>query len=49
MPRIGPIQRKDFIFFLRRMGFDGPYVGGKHQIMRKGMQTIRVPIRTGET
>ena len=25
------------------MGFVGPYAGGKHQIMRKGMQTIRVP------
>jgi predicted RNA binding protein YcfA (HicA-like mRNA interferase family) len=23
--------------------FVGPYAGGKHQIMQKGMQTIRVP------
>jgi predicted RNA binding protein YcfA (HicA-like mRNA interferase family) len=43
MPRFGPIHRIDFIFFLRRMGFEGPYAGGKHQIMQKGMQTIRVP------
>lgn len=25
------------------MGFEGPYAGGKHQIMQKGTQTIRVP------
>jgi predicted RNA binding protein YcfA (HicA-like mRNA interferase family) len=43
MPRIGPVRRKDFLSYLRRMGFEGPYAGGKHQIVRKGMQTIRVP------
>ena len=43
MPRIGPIRRKDFLFYLRRMGFEGPYAGGKHQIMQKGTQTIRIP------
>ena len=25
------------------MGFEGPYAGGKHQIMQRGTQTIRVP------
>jgi hypothetical protein len=34
MPRIGPIGRKDFLSCLRRMGFEGPYAGGKHQIMQ---------------
>jgi len=43
MPRIGPIRRKDFLYYLRQLGFKGPYAGGKHQIMQKGMQTIRVP------
>jgi predicted RNA binding protein YcfA (HicA-like mRNA interferase family) len=43
MPRIGPIRRQDFIFYLRRMGFEGPYAGGRHQIMQKGLQTVRVP------
>jgi len=43
MPRIGPIRRKDFLFYLRRMGFEGPYAGGRHQIMQRGAQTIRVP------
>src|ERR1035437_8558879 len=43
MPRIGPIRRQDFIFYLPRMGFEGPYAGGRHQIMQKGPQTVRVP------
>ena len=43
MPRIGPVRRKDFLFYLRQLGFEGPYAGSRHQIMRKGMQTIRVP------
>src|ERR1035438_8990000 len=43
MPRIGPISRQDFIYYLRRMGFEGPYAGGRHQLMQKGLQTVRVP------
>jgi hypothetical protein len=38
MPRIGPVSRQDFLFFLRQMGFEGPYAGGKHQIMQRGTQ-----------
>jgi hypothetical protein len=41
MPRIG--RRKDFLFFLGRLGFEGPYAGGKHQLMQKGLQTVRIP------
>ena len=43
MPRIGPIRRKDFLYYLRQLGFEGPYAGGKHLMMQKGKQTIRVP------
>jgi predicted RNA binding protein YcfA (HicA-like mRNA interferase family) len=43
MPRIGPIRRKDFIAYLMQLGFQGPYAGGKHQIMQRGTQTLRVP------
>ena len=43
MPQIGPIRREDFLSCLRRMGFEGPYAGGKHQLMQKGLQTVRVP------
>lgn len=43
MPHIGPIKRKDFIYYLRLLGFDGPYSGGKHQFLVKGNRTLRIP------
>ena len=48
MPRIGPIRRKDLIHYLRQLGFEGPYAGGKHQMMQRGSQTIRVPNPHGD-
>lgn len=43
MPRFGPIKRKDLIGYLKQLGFDGPYSGGKHQFMVKGDLTLRIP------
>ncbi len=43
MPRFGPIKRKDLIHCLKRLGFEGPYSGGKHQFMIKGNTTLRIP------
>jgi predicted RNA binding protein YcfA (HicA-like mRNA interferase family) len=43
MPRFGPIKRRDLIRYLRQLGFEGPYSGGKHQFMIKGDITLRVP------
>ena len=43
MPRLGPIKRSDLISQLRRLGFDGPYAGGKHQFMIKEAVTIAIP------
>jgi predicted RNA binding protein YcfA (HicA-like mRNA interferase family) len=43
MPRFGPVKRDDLIRYLRRLGFEGPFSGTKHQIMRKGVITLRVP------
>lgn len=43
MPRFGPIKRKDLIHYLRKLGFTGPYSGGKHQFMIRGDRTLRVP------
>ena len=43
MPKIGPIRRADLIRNFRRLGFDGPYSGGKHQFMTKGDRTVRIP------
>jgi predicted RNA binding protein YcfA (HicA-like mRNA interferase family) len=43
MPRFGPIKRKELIRYLKQLGFEGPYSGGKHQFMRKGEITLRIP------
>jgi predicted RNA binding protein YcfA (HicA-like mRNA interferase family) len=43
MPRRGPIKRADLVRYLRRLGFDGPHPGGKHQYMKRGTITVRVP------
>ncbi len=43
MPKLAPIKRKDLIYYFRQLGFDGPYAGGKHQIMEKGDLTITIP------
>jgi hypothetical protein len=43
MPRFGAIKRDDLIGYLKQAGFDGPYVGGKYQLMRRGDVTIRLP------
>jgi hypothetical protein len=36
MPRIGPIKRKDLIASMQKLGFTGPYPGGKHEYMARG-------------
>ncbi|MBF0460849.1 MAG: type II toxin-antitoxin system HicA family toxin [Magnetococcales bacterium] len=43
MPRFGPIRRDDLIRYLRRLGFTGPWSGGKHAFMEQGDLIIRVP------
>ena len=43
MPHVGPIKRKDLIYYFRHLGFDGPYSGGNHQFMIKGNTTVRIP------
>jgi predicted RNA binding protein YcfA (HicA-like mRNA interferase family) len=43
MPRLGPIKRRDLIRYLRLIGFEGPYSGGKHQFMIKADLTLRLP------
>ena len=43
MSTFGPISQIELIQCLRRLGFAGPYSGGKHQFMIRGEFTIRVP------
>ena len=43
MPRPGPIKRAELIRYLQILGFEGPYSGGKHQFMLRGMIRLRLP------
>jgi predicted RNA binding protein YcfA (HicA-like mRNA interferase family) len=43
MPPFGPIKRVDLIRALRKAGFQPPEAGGKHQAMRRGTLTLRIP------
>ncbi|MBV8451492.1 MAG: type II toxin-antitoxin system HicA family toxin [Deltaproteobacteria bacterium] len=50
MPALTPRRRREFIYKLRSLGYDGPYAGGKHRYMSRsnratkpGAQTITVP------
>ena len=37
------ISRKELIRKFRILGYSGPFSGGKHQFMKKGVQKIRIP------
>ncbi len=43
MPPLRPTKRRDLILYLRQLGFEGPYSGGKHQFMVKDDITLRLP------
>ncbi len=43
MPLFGSIKRKDLIRYLKDLGFEGPYSGGKHQFMIKEDLVLRIP------
>jgi predicted RNA binding protein YcfA (HicA-like mRNA interferase family) len=43
MPPLSPIKRKDLLRYLKQLGFEGPYSGGKHQFVVKGDLSLRVP------
>lgn len=38
-----PVSRKDLVRGFRKLGFSGPFSGGRHQFMIKGELKIRVP------
>lgn len=38
-----PISRRQLINKLRKLNFQGPYSGGKHQFMKKGPLKLRIP------
>ncbi len=44
MPHFGPIRRKDLITLLKKLGFVGPYSGGKHEFMVRESDRLRLTI-----
>jgi predicted RNA binding protein YcfA (HicA-like mRNA interferase family) len=43
MPPFGPISRRELLRCLHRLGFSGPFSGGRHQFMDKGTITVFIP------
>lgn len=37
------ISRNDLIKKLKKFGFSGPFAGGRHQFMSKGILKLRIP------
>ncbi len=44
MAHVGPIKRRDLIYYLRQLGFEGPYPGSNHQYMVKRKENITLTI-----
>jgi len=43
MGKLKSISHKELVRKLRKLGFDGPYSGGKHLFMIKGNLTLTIP------
>jgi hypothetical protein len=43
MPAWGPIKRRELIVGLKRLGFKGPFSGGKHEFMVRGELVLTIP------
>ncbi|MDQ7778697.1 MAG: type II toxin-antitoxin system HicA family toxin [Planctomycetota bacterium] len=43
MCRLGPISRPELVRRFRRLGFEGPFAGGKHEYMAKGALVVTLP------
>jgi len=43
MSRLSPVSRRDLIRRLRGVGFEGPYVGGRHEFMLRGPRRFILP------
>ena len=43
MPVFGPIRRRDLVAALRRLGWHGPYAGGRHEFMQRGTLVLTIP------
>jgi len=42
MPPFGPIHRRKLIRELKKLGFSGPFAGGKHEFMIREVDQLRL-------
>ena len=38
-----PIRRRELVARFRRLGFQGPFSGGKHEFMQRGSTIVTIP------
>ena len=43
MSKLAPVSHRELVYKLRRLGFQGPYRGGKHLYMVKGSLRLAIP------
>ena len=43
MPAWRPVKRRELVMALRRLGFLGPFSGGKHEFMVRGDLVLTIP------
>ena len=43
MPHFGPIKRRELVAGLRRLGYHGPYAGGRHEFMLRDQISVTIP------
>ncbi len=43
MARLAPVARRELVRRLRLLGFDGPFVGGRHEFMLRGTRRLILP------
>lgn len=43
MPKVSPCSRADLIRKLKKLGFEGPFAGGKHDYMKRENFRLTIP------
>ena len=43
MSKLTPVSREELIRRLKKLGFEGPYSGGKHPHMERGTIVVMIP------
>ena len=44
MPKLNPEKPQTIIYKLRQLGFEGPFGGGRHLVMRHTESGIKIPV-----